>query len=207
MIKHAKIIHFFYICLNHRDVQLSKKPMTERSIISMLNAGQFESAFNAIVDSYSERLYWHIRRLLYSHEDADDLLQEVFIKVWRALPAFRGESQLYTWLYRIATNEALNFLRKKNSKVEVDAELADALFGEKIDEDHDFNGNALQRELHKAVNQLPQKQKLVFNLRYFDEMKYEDIARITGTSVGALKASYHHAYTKISEILKKIFIH
>lgn len=181
--------------------------MTERSIISMLNAGQFESAFNAIVDFYSERLYWHIRRLLCSHEDTDDLLQEVFIKVWRALPAFRGESQLYTWLYRIATNEALNFLRKKKGKVEIDAELADALFGEKIDEDPYFNGNAIQRELHKAINQLPQKQRLVFNLRYFDEMKYEDIARITGTSVGALKASYHHAYTKISGILKKLFIH
>ena len=168
----------------------------------MLNAGQFESAFNAIVDFYSERLYWHIRRLLCSHEDTDDLLQEVFIKVWRALPAFRGESQLYTWLYRIATNEALNFLRKKKGKVEIDAELADALFGEKIDEDPYFNGNAIQRELHKAINQLPQKQRLVFNLRYFDEMKYEDMSALLDTSVGALKASYHIAVKKIEEYLK-----
>lgn len=188
-------------------VQPSKKPMTERSIISLLNAGQYEEVFNAIVDSYSERLYWHIRRLVYSHEDTDDLMQEVFIKVWRALPAFRGESQLYTWLYRIATNEALNFIRKEKGKAEIDVELADALAGEKIDDDFHINGNSMQRELHKAVSRLPDKQKLVFNLRYFDEMKYEDMARITGTSVGALKASYHHAYTKVSEILKKIFIH
>ena len=127
--------------------------------------------------------------------------------MWKALPAFRGESQLYTWLYRIATNESLNFLRKGKGKVEIDAEVADALIRDKIDEDPYFNGNAIQRELHKAVNMLPEKQKVVFNLRYFDEMKYEDMSQITGTSVGALKASYHHAYNKVSEILKKIFIH
>ena len=181
--------------------------MNDNKIITLQKAGEYEKAFNAIVDSYSERLYWHIRRFLCNHEDTDDLMQEVFLKVWKALPTFRGDSQLYTWLYRIATNEALNFLRKDNGKVNLDAEKADALISDKIDEDPYFNGNAMQRELHKAVCLLPEKQKAVFNMRYFDEMKYEDISRITGTSIGALKASYHHAYTKVSEMLKKIFIH
>ena len=180
--------------------------MNEKEIISLQKAGEYEKAFNAIVDSYSERLYWHVRRFICSHDDTNDLLQEIFVKVWRALPAFRGESQLYTWLYRIATNEALNFLRKIKNRSDIDVEAADAVMSDKIDEDPYFNGNAMQRELHKAVSMLPEKQKTVFNLRYFEEMKYEDMAKITGTSVGALKASYHHAYTKISEMLKKIFI-
>ena len=180
--------------------------MNEKEIISLQKAGEYEKAFNAIVDSYSERLYWHVRRFICSHDDTDDLLQEIFVKVWRALPAFRGESQLYTWLYRIATNEALNFLRKIKNRSDIDVEIADAVMSDKIDEDPYFNGNAMQRELHKAVSMLPEKQKTVFNLRYFEEMKYEDMAKITGTSVGALKASYHHEYTKISEMLKKIFI-
>ena len=180
--------------------------MNEKEIINLQKAGEYEKAFNAIVDSYSERLYWHVRRFICSHDDTNDLLQEIFVKVWRALPAFRGESQLYTWLYRIATNEALNFLRKIKNRSDIDVEIADAVMSDKIDEDPYFNGNAMQRELHKAVSMLPEKQKTVFNLRYFEEMKYEDMAKITGTSVGALKASYHHAYTKISEMLKKIFI-
>ena len=181
--------------------------MTDREIIHLQKAGEYERAFNAIVDSYSERLYWHVRRFLCSHDDTNDLLQNIFIKVWKGLPAFRGESQLYTWLYRIATNEALNFLRKEKNRTNMSDDSADAVLSRKIDEDPYFNGDAIQRELHKAVSQLPEKQKTVFNLRYFDEMKYEDMSRITGTSVGALKASYHHAYNKVSEILKTIFLH
>ena len=180
--------------------------MNEKEIISLQKAGEYEKAFNAIVDSYSERLYWHVRRFICSHDDTNDLLQEIFVKVWRALPAFRGESQLYTWLYRIATNEALNFLRKIKNRSDIDVEVADAVMSDKIDEDPYFNGNAMQRELHKAVSMLPEKQKTVFNLRYFEEMKYEDISEITGTSVGALKASYHHAYNKIRTELEEKFL-
>ena len=181
--------------------------MKDRNIIALLEKDEFERAFNAIVDSYSERLYWHIRRFLENHDDTNDLLQEVFIKIWNALPKFRGESQIYTWIYRIATNEALNKLNKDKNKFALDRQQLESIVTSKVEEDPYFNGTALQRELHKAVGQLPEKQKLVFNLRYFDEMKYEDMAEVTGTSVGALKASYHHAYNKIKEKLEKIFIH
>ena len=180
--------------------------MTEREIITLQRAGDYEKAFNAIVDSYSERLYWHVRRFLGSHDDTNDLLQDIFLKIWKGLPSFRGDAQIYTWVYRIATNEALTFLNKKGSKTGLDVEIADALKADKIDEDTWFNGDSLQRELQKAVRSLPEKQQLVFNLRYFDEMKYEDMSAVTGTSVGALKASYHHAYNKIREKLEKIFI-
>ena len=181
--------------------------MKDRNIIALLEKEEFERAFNGIVDSYSERLYWHIRRFLENHDDTNDLLQEVFIKIWNALPKFRGESQIYTWIYRIATNEALNKLNKDKNKLALDRQQLESIVTSKVEEDPYFNGTALQRELHKAVGQLPEKQKLVFNLRYFDEMKYEDMAEVTGTSVGALKASYHHAYNKIREKLEKLFIH
>lgn len=181
--------------------------MNDREIIRLIDEKAFEKAFNAIVDAYSERLYWHVRRFLNSHDDANDLMQEIFIKIWKGLNSFRGGSQIFTWAYRIATNEALNHLRKKGIKVDLDIEIADSLANSRMDDDPYFNGDSLQRELHKAIKSLPYKQQLVFNLRYFDEMKYEDIAQITGTSVGALKASYHHAYNKIKERLEKLFIH
>lgn len=179
--------------------------MNDKEIIALQRSDEYHKAFNAIVESYTERLYWHVRRFLCSHDDANDLVQEIFIKIWNALPSFKGDSQIYTWIYRIATNEALNVIRRQRlrSFIEFDS-LAERMI-QKIDEDPYFNGDTLQRELHKAIQRLPEKQKLVFNLRYFDEMKYEDIAEITGTSVGALKASYHHAYNKIkSELEEKL---
>jgi RNA polymerase sigma-70 factor (ECF subfamily) len=181
--------------------------MKDSKIIEFLEEGKYESAFNVIVDTYSERLYWHVRRFMDNHDDANDLVQEVFIKIWNSLPNFRGDSQIFTWIYRIATNEALNKINKdKNRSTLKDAQL-ETLVSSKIEDDPYFNGTALQRELHKAVSKLPEKQRTVFNLRYFDEMKYEDMSKVTGTSVGALKASYHHAYNKIKEKLEKIFIH
>ncbi len=179
--------------------------MTDREIIELYGCGRQEEAFNGIVNAYTERLYWHVRRFLCSHDDTNDLLQDIFIKIWAALPKFRGESSLYTWIYRIATNEVLNHLRKQRFKALISMDSAASLLERKIDEDPYFNGNELQRELHKAIQRLPEKQRLIFNLRYFDEMKYSDIARITGTSEGALKASYHHAYNKIKDDLQKIF--
>ncbi|MCQ2144282.1 MAG: RNA polymerase sigma factor [Bacteroidales bacterium] len=179
--------------------------MTDKEIITLYRSGQKERAFGELVESYSERLYWHLRRFTNSHEDADDLLQDCFVKIWSSLPEFREESRLYTWAYRIATNEALNHIRKNRWRAALQREDLDAVMEQRIDDDPSFNGNELQRELMKAINRLPAKQKLVFNLRYFDELPYEDIAEITGTSVGALKASYHFAYNKIKEELEKKF--
>ena len=179
--------------------------MTDSEIIRLYGSGRHEDAFNGIVATYSERLYWHVRRFLCSHEDTNDLLQDIFIKIWTALPGFRGNSQLYTWLYRIATNETLNYLRKQKFKAMVSLDSASEILRKKIDDDPCFNGNELQRELHKAIQRLPETQRLVFNLRYFDEMKYEDISEITDTSVGALKASYHHAYNKVKDEMNKLF--
>ena len=175
--------------------------MTDKEIIYLYNSGQREQAFNQIVNDYSERLYMHIRRFVYSHDDANDLVQEVFIKIWAALPSFRGDAQFFTWIYRIATNEALNFLRKQKIRALASLDSADSILVRKLEQDIYFNGDKLQTELQKAIIKLPEKQRIVFNLRYFDDMKYEDISEITGTSVGALKASYHHAYNKIKETL------
>ena len=179
--------------------------MTEKDIIYLYNNGRREEAFSRIVETYSERLYLHIRRFVCCHEDADDLVQDVFIKIWAALPSFRGDAQLFTWIYRIATNETMNFLRRQRVRAMLSLNSVETILAKKVDEDVYFNGDHLQRELQKAILKLPEKQRLVFNLRYFDEMKYEDIAEITGTSVGALKASYHHAYNKIKEEIQKKF--
>ena len=178
--------------------------MTDWEIIDLYRNGQQEQAFNHIVEAYTERLYWHVRRFLCSHDDTNDLLQDIFIKVWAALPSFRRDAQLYTWLYRIATNEVLNHLRRQKVRAMISLDSASGILSRKIDEDPYFNGDRLQRELHKAMLKLPEKQRIVFSLRYFDEMKYEEISQITGTSVGALKASYHHAYNKIK---REIEIH
>ena len=144
--------------------------MKDHNIIDLLEKKEFENAFNAIVDSYSERLYWHIRRFLNNHDDANDLMQDVFIKIWNSLPNFRGDSQIFTWIYRIATNEALNKINKDKNRSTLHDGQMEALVSTKIEEDPYFNGTALQRELHKAVRELPEKQRTVFNLRYFNEM-------------------------------------
>lgn len=176
--------------------------MTDKEIISTYKNGDCSKAFTEIVNSYSERLYWYVRRFVGRHEDADDLVQEIFIKIWAALPSFRGEAQLFTWLYRIATNETLNFIRKQKIKAALSFVPIDSLAESRIDEDPYFNGDEAQRILHKAVRRLPKKQRIVFCLRYFEDMSYEDISEITETSVGSLKASYHIASEKIKEELK-----
>ena len=171
--------------------------MTDKEIIELYKAGQREKAFSEIVESYSERLYWHVRRFLCSHEDTDDLLQEIFIKVWSSLSSFRGESQLYTWIYRIATNESLNFLQKQKIRAALRFDDITSKLDDKIDEVTGVDGNEAQKALMKAVSRLPSKQKTVFIMRWFDDLSYEDISEILGTSVGALKASYHFAQEKI----------
>lgn len=177
--------------------------MTDKEILDLYKSGQRELAFKEIVDSYSERLYWHVRRFLCSHEDTDDLLQEIFIKVWSSLSSFRGESQLYTWIYRIATNESLNFLQKQKIRAALRFEDITSKLDDKIDEDTGVDGNEAQKALMKAVSRLPSKQKTVFIMRWFDDLSYEDISEILGTSVGALKASYHFAQEKIRAEIEK----
>ncbi len=156
-----------------------------------------EQVFNAIVKDYSERLYWHVRRMVGTHEDADDLLQDIFLKIWTALPSFRGEAQLYTWVWRIATNETLNWLRRERVRAALRFQSIDAELERRILADPYFNGTAAQRELFKALARLPEKQRQVFVMRWWDELSYEEISAITGTSVGALKASYHIAKEKL----------
>lgn len=177
--------------------------MTDKEILDLYNSGQRELAFKELVNSYSERLYWHVRRFLCSHEDTDDLLQDIFVKIWSSLSTFRGESQLYTWLYRIATNESLNFLQKQKIRAALQFESMSSKIEERIDEDTLLDGDQLQRDLMKAIQRLPSKQRTVFIMRWFDDLSYEDISEILGTSVGALKASYHFASEKIKAELEK----
>jgi RNA polymerase sigma factor (sigma-70 family) len=158
-------------------------------------------AFDLIVRKYQEQIYWHIRRLVIIHEDANDIAQDVFIKAWKALPEFRGDSGLFTWLYRIATNEALSFLKKKKRRfflpmVDIEQQLSDSLATDAY-----YNGSDIEKKIQQAILTLPEKQRVVFNLRYYDEMKYEEMSRVLDTSEGALKASYHHAAKKIEKIL------
>ena len=162
-------------------------------------------AFRSMVRHYKERLYWHVRKIVLDHEDADDILQNTFIKVWRNIDSFRAESGLYTWLYRIATNESLTFLNQKKKKTfgGSDEELNDYLV-ENIQADPYFNGDELQLRLQEAIARLPEKQRLVFNMRYYDDMKYQDMERVLETTEGALKASYHHAVKKISDYMKNL---
>ena len=157
----------------------------------------YEQQFREMVEKYSEQLYWHVRELVGSHEDADDILQEVFVKVWKALPGFRGDSSVNTWLWRIATNEALSFLRKQKVRAALRFSSLDAEAERVLDSDPWFDGDEAQRRLAVAVAKLPDKQRAVFCMRYFEEMPYEEISAITGTSVGALKSSYHQATEKI----------
>ena len=174
----------------------------EKEIIALLqDPARQKEACECIVNEYSEQLYWQIRRMVLSHEDANDLLQNTFIKAWINIDYFRAEAKLSTWLYRIALNECLTFLNKQRaaSTVSLDDPEADAL--QKLESDPYFSGDKAEMALQKALLALPEKQRMVFNLKYYQEMKYEEMSDIFGTSVGALKASYHHAVKKIEKFL------
>jgi RNA polymerase sigma-70 factor (ECF subfamily) len=156
-------------------------------------------AFNLIIKKYQKKLYSIIRRMIISHDDTDDVLQNTFIKMWHHLDSFKEDSQLYTWLYRIATNESLTFLKKKRTKFFIPMVDVEYKLSQSLESDQYFKGDEIQLRLQKAILKLPEKQRLVFNMKYFEEMKYEEMSEILGTSVGALKASYHHAVKKIEE--------
>ena len=156
-----------------------------------------EKGFALLMEQYQERLYWVVRRMVNDHNDTDDVLQNVFIKVWKYLLKFKGNSGLYTWLYRIAINESYSFLKKKSKIVSISIENDENSIEQQLAADPYFSGDEIQLKLQAAITTLPDKQKAVFNMRYYDELTYEAIAEITGTSIGALKASYHHAVKKI----------
>lgn len=159
--------------------------------------------FNLLLNKYQQKIYWHIRRLVIDHDDADDLVQDVFIKVWNNLSGFRNDAQLFTWLYRIATNESISFLNRKKlrNSVSLDDDLTGQELINTLADSPYFDGDKAQLKLQKALLSLPEKQRLVFNMKYFDDLKYEEISEILGTSVGALKASFHIAVKKIEQIL------
>ena len=181
------------------------KETSDEQIIRLLNnADSYEQGFRYLMSKYQERLYWHIRRLVIEHEDANDVIQNTFIKVYKGFKNFKGDSKLYTWLYRIATNESITFInkRKRHSTDSLDHE--DNNLENQLEADAYFDGDAVQLHLQKALASLPEKQKIVFNLRYFEEMPYKKMAAILETSEGALKASYHHAVKKIEQYFKAI---
>lgn len=159
-------------------------------------------AFEQVVRQYSEQLYWQIRRMVLSHDDTNDLLQNTFIKAWSNIENFRGDSRLSTWLYRIALNETLTFLSHEQNQPTIDIDSPEGSMADRLEGDTWFDGNDAQKLLQEAILTLPDKQRLVFNLKYFEEMKYEDMSKLLDTSVGALKASYHLAVTKISKFLE-----
>ena len=175
----------------------------EKLLVTQLkNPDSQEEAFRNLMSLYKKRLYWHIRKIVLSHDDADDVLQNTFIKVFKNIHSFKENSKLYSWMYRIATNEAITFINKKAAKQHVDISELQYKMADNLQSDTYYSGDEIQQILQKAIVTLPQKQQLVFNMKYFDEMKYTDMSEILGTSVGALKASYFHAVKKIEVFLK-----
>ena len=178
---------------------MANQPDDKELLLQFRNEATREVAFTSIIKKYQEKLYWHIRRMVVEHEDANDVLQNMFIKVWKSLDNFREDSQLYTWLYRIATNESLTFLQQQKKRSSLSLSDDESSLSNKIKADEHFDANKLEWKLQLAIQKLPEKQRAVFNLRYYDEMPYEEMSRVLETSEGALKASYHHAVKKIEE--------
>ena len=178
----------------------------EEEILSKLRSDNSEvqkAAFGKVVAYYSEKLYWQIRKMVLSHDDANDLLQNTFIKAWVNIDMFRGEAKLSTWLYKISINECITFLNKQRSTNNISIDDTDVFLLGRLESDEYFDGDEAQTKLQKAILTLPEKQRLVFNMRYYEEMPYDEMSEVLGTSVGALKASYHHAVKKIENILSE----
>jgi len=178
--------------------------IAEETLVAQLKHKDTQAkAFEVLINTYKERLYWHIRRIVMDHDDADDVLQNTFIKVYRNIEGFKGDSKLFSWMYRIATNESLTFLKQKSRKLGVDSEALQVHMANSLQADVYFEGDEIQYKLQQAIATLPEKQKLVFNMKYFEELKYDEISEILETSVGGLKASYHLAVKKIESYLKE----
>ena len=186
---------------SHVHTKDSIKKLTDEELAGLVHYSDlYEEVFYEIVGRYKQKIYHLVRKILISHDDADDAAQNTFIRVWENLSSFKGNSRLFTWLYRIAYNEALALLRKKREHLNLDDVSSE--LGQYVDEGLYMSGDAIQQELQKAILKLPEKQRLVFNLKYFEELPYEEISAITGTSVGGLKANYFHAVKKLEEYLQ-----
>ncbi len=178
--------------------------LNEEEILELLrNPDTQRQGFDLLVKEYSQRLYWQIRKMVYSHEDANDILQDVFVKAWLNIEKFRGDAKLSTWLYKIAINESITFINRSKAKQNLSIDDDDSFLLDKLEGDEYFDGDEAQLILQKAIVTLPEKQRLVFQMKYFNEMKYDETSDILGTSVGALKASYHHAVKKVERFLKE----
>ena len=200
MIKNQSYRLVFLILLQHQPTMTEH--LDDKELLSQFNDPDTrEAGYTRIIKKYQEKLYWHIRRLVVEHEDANDVLQNMFIKVWNGLDNFREDSQLYTWLYRIATNESLTFLEQQKKRSSVSLSDVETGLSNRLQADKHFDANKLEWKLQVAIQQLPEKQRVVFNLRYYDEMPYEKMSRVLETSEGALKASYHHAVKKIEDFI------
>ena len=181
----------------------SRNTYNEEEIIEQLHdPKRCQAAFGKVIEQYSQGLYWQIRRMVFNHDDANDILQNTFLKAWSNIDNFRGNAKLSTWLYKIAINESITFINKERARNEASID-DDSFLLNNIESDQYFDGDEAQVKLQRAINSLPEKQRLVFNMRYYDEMKYEDMSEILGTSVGALKASHHHALKKIESFFEE----
>ena len=181
---------------------MSQQHLDDTELLQQFKAAATrEKGFTCIIKKYQEKLYWHIRRMVVDHEDANDVLQNMFIKVWNALDNFREDSQLYTWLYRIATNESLTYIEQQKKRKSVSLSDVENGLSNKLKADKNYDSNKIEWKLQLAMQQLPEKQRVVFNLRYYDEMPYQQMSLVLETSEGALKASYHHAVKKIEDYI------
>lgn len=179
-------------------------PLSEKELLSMLRNPQTQrQAFGIIVKQYSEQLYWQVRRIVLNHDDADDVMQNAMLKAWNNIDSFRSDSKLSTWLYRIVINESLDFVRRQKNMTTISADNEQTGIANTLMADRYFDGDEAQAKLQAAIALLPDVQRTVFNLRYYDDMKYSEISRILNTSEGALKASYHIAVKKIAEYFKQ----
>jgi RNA polymerase sigma factor (sigma-70 family) len=175
---------------------------TDNELVELFrNADKMHYAFNLLVRKYQEKIYYFVRRMVIDHDDADDVVQNIFIKVWNNLGTFREDSKLFTWLYRIAVNESLSFLKSKQLRSYLSLSSPEAQMVKALNSDHYFDGTEIQKRLHEAIIKLPKKQQIVFNMRYYDDLSYDEMSEILGTSVGALKASYHFAVKKIEDFV------
>jgi RNA polymerase sigma factor (sigma-70 family) len=178
--------------------------ISDQDILLMLaNPLSFERGFKLLMEEYQERIYWHVRRMVSSHEDADDVVQNCFIKVYKNIDRFEGKSKLYTWIYRIATNEALTYRNKQQKHHAADIDDEETGLANKITASDHITSDEVLKQLNHAIDRLPEKQRLVFSLRYFEELTYKEMSEVLDTSVGALKASYHHAVKKIEDSIKR----
>jgi len=182
----------------------AREKYNEELVVQQLHKQETcRSAFAQVIEHYSSQLYWQIRRMVIDHDDANDVLQNTFLKAWTSIDNFRGDAKLSTWLYKIAINESITFINKKKALNQMSIDDDDSFLVNSLESDQWFDGDEAQIKLQRAIATLPDKQRLVFNMRYYDEMKYEDMSEILGTSEGALKASYHHAVKKIEQFFSQ----